>query len=353
MTSARVAVIGRGSGRASRAERPARRRICGRGGHDRAAPDAWGLVRLGVAPDHLEHQARSRGRSRRSPRSPGSGFSAIVELGRDVTHEELTAAHHDAVDLRGRRAHTAGIGIPGRGPPRLVGRHRVRRLVQRPPPTTRPIPFDLNTERGGRRRRRNVALGVARMLALAPEELAPTDATDAGDRAATSTTRPLRGDRAARAARPSPFQAAFDHPGAEGDGRELADADAIVDPGRPRGRGRDGHELAAQPRGAARVTRRARPAGGRRVGRLPRPCVSPVEIRGAGPRRGDRGRPQRGSSPTSVAACAAVPTDAPRDAIACRLVFRSVGYRGEAPRPGVPFDEAKLRGPARPASRSA
>src|SRR5712692_10276875 len=58
-------------------------------------PTPWGLVRLGVAPDHPNIKAVSRAFERIAER-PGFRLLGNVELGRDVSHEELTRLY-DAV----------------------------------------------------------------------------------------------------------------------------------------------------------------------------------------------------------------------------------------------------------------
>ena len=58
-------------------------------------PTPWGLVRLGVAPDHPNIKAVSRA-FEKTALHPGFRFFGNVEVGRDVTHAEL-AERYDAV----------------------------------------------------------------------------------------------------------------------------------------------------------------------------------------------------------------------------------------------------------------
>src|SRR5262245_35949305 len=58
-------------------------------------PTPWGLVRLGVAPDHPNIKAVSRVFEKIAGR-PGFRFFGNVDVGRDVGHEEL-ARCYDAV----------------------------------------------------------------------------------------------------------------------------------------------------------------------------------------------------------------------------------------------------------------
>src|SRR5207248_10557367 len=52
-------------------------------------PTPWGLVRLGVAPDHPELKTASRV-FEKTAALPGFRFLGNVEAGRDLTHEDLT-----------------------------------------------------------------------------------------------------------------------------------------------------------------------------------------------------------------------------------------------------------------------
>src|SRR6478672_5704783 len=58
-------------------------------------PTPWGLVRLGVAPDHPNIKAVSRVFEKIAAR-PGFRFFGNVEIGRDVTHDDLLRVY-DAV----------------------------------------------------------------------------------------------------------------------------------------------------------------------------------------------------------------------------------------------------------------
>src|SRR5262245_42464976 len=58
-------------------------------------PTPWGLVRLGVAPDHPKIKAVSRVYERIAMQ-PGFRFLGNVEVGRDVTHDDLVRLY-DAV----------------------------------------------------------------------------------------------------------------------------------------------------------------------------------------------------------------------------------------------------------------
>ena len=138
-------------------------------------PTPWGLVRLGVAPDHPNIKAVSRAFEKIAAQ-PGFRFFGNVELGRDVTHQELVRIYDAVIYAVGAQTDRQ-LGISGE---ELPGSWAATEFVAwyNGHPDFQAIPFDLNTERVVVVGAGNVALDVARMLALAPEELAPTDTTD-------------------------------------------------------------------------------------------------------------------------------------------------------------------------------
>jgi ferredoxin--NADP+ reductase len=287
-------------------------------------PTPWGLVRLGVAPDHPNIKTVSRAFEKIAAQ-PGFRFFGNVELGRDVSHEELMRIYDAVVYAVGAQTDRQ-LGIPGE---ELAGSWAATEFVAwyNGHPDFQAIPFDLDVERAVVVGAGNVALDVARMLALAPEELAPTDTTDRAIAAINDS--PIR--EIVLLARRGPAQAAFTTPELKEMG-ELADADVIVD-------ATDLEGAVATDTNSERnleVLREyaAREPAGKRRAVVFRFCVSPVEIRG-----GDRVEEIEIVHNELVDGGArAVPTDR-HETIPCGLVFRSVGYRG-VPLPSVPFDEA-------------
>jgi ferredoxin--NADP+ reductase len=295
-------------------------------------PTPWGLVRLGVAPDHPKLKEVSRAFEKTAAR-PGFRFFGNVELGRDVSHDEL-ARLYDAVVYAVGAQTDRRLEIPGED---LPGSWSATSFVAwyNGHPDFQELPIDLTAERAVVVGAGNVALDVARMLALTRDELAPTDATDAAIDAISES--PLR--EIVVLGRRGPAQAAFTTPELKEMGA-LAGADIVVDPA--------DLELDEVSEAALEHDTNARrnvevlrefasrdPAGKpRRV--VLRFCVSPVEIRGDGHVEAveivhnelvadESGR------------VSAVPGDE-RETIPCGLVFRSVGYHGIA-LPGLPFDE--------------
>src|SRR5262245_5072313 len=148
-------------------------------------PTPWGLVRLGVAPDHPQLKTVSRAFEKIAAR-PGFRFLGNVEVGRDVEHADL-AGLYDAVIYTVGSQTDRRLGIPGED---LPGSWAATELVAwyNGHPDYQELEFDLDVERAAVIGNGNVAPAVARMLALTREELAPTDATDASIEAITSSS---------------------------------------------------------------------------------------------------------------------------------------------------------------------
>ena len=294
-------------------------------------PTPWGLVRLGVAPDHPKIKAVSKAFERIAARARLPVPRRRRGRPRPDARRSRRAVRRRR--LRGRRADRPADGHPGRGSPRLLGGHRVRRLVQRPPelPGARVRPL---RRAGGRRRAGNVALDVVRMLALAPEEIRPTDTTDEAIEAILGSGL----EEIVLLARRGPAQAAFTTPELKELG-ELADADVLVDPAEleldPASEASLAHDTNARRNVEVLREYAQRPAAGKRRAIRLRFCVSPVAILGDGSGRGDRDRPQPARR-RRLGRVSAEPTDE-RETIPCGIVFRSVGYLG-VELPGVPFD---------------
>jgi ferredoxin/flavodoxin---NADP+ reductase len=291
-------------------------------------PTPWGLVRLGVAPDHPKIKDVSRAFEKIAAR-PGFRFLGNVELGRDVTHDELRE-RYDAVLYAVGAQSDRRMGIPGE---ELPGSWAATELVAwyNGHPDYQGLEFDLSAERAVVVGNGNVALDVARMLALTPEELAPTDTTDAAidaiDAAGVREILVL--------GRRGPVQAAWT-PVELGELGELAGAEVIVDPTDLELDPASEAELEAAPPTVRRNLDHLRDYAAREPAGKPRRIVlrfftSPAAILGDG--RVEAIEVVR----NELVDGRAVPTDE-RETIPCGLVFRSVGYRGVA-LPGVPFDE--------------
>src|SRR5438093_3328732 len=138
-------------------------------------PTPWGLVRLGVAPDHENIKAVSRAFEKIAGR-PGFRFFGNVEVGRDLAHEDLLRLYDAVVYTVGAQTDRR-LGIPGED---LPGSWPATAFVAwyNGHPDFQELVFDLSGERAVVIGNGNVAVDVVRMLALAPDEIEPTDSTD-------------------------------------------------------------------------------------------------------------------------------------------------------------------------------
>ncbi len=185
-------------------------------------PTPWGLVRLGVAPDHPKLKEVSRAFERIAAR-PGYRFLGNVEVGKTVSHEELLQAYDAVVYAVGAQTDRR-LGIPGED---LPGSWSATELVAwyNGHPDFQELQFDLSVERAVVVGNGNVALDVARMLALTREELQPTDTTDAAIEAIVASG--IR--EIVVLGRRGPVQAAWT-PAELAELGELAGADVPLDP---------------------------------------------------------------------------------------------------------------------------
>ena len=191
----------------------------------------------------------------------------------------------------------------------------------------------------------NVALDVARMLALTPEELAPTDTTDAAIEAINEA-----GIREVLVVgRRGPVQASWT-PVEVGELGELAGADIIVDPADLELDPASAAELAAAAPTVRRNIEHLREYATREATGKPRAIrlrffSSPVAI------LGDERVEAIELVRNELVDGRAVPTDE-RETIPCGVVFRSVGYHGRRPA-GYSVRRAIRNDPERGRSRRA
>jgi ferredoxin/flavodoxin---NADP+ reductase len=287
-------------------------------------PTPWGLVRLGVAPDHPKIKSVSRAFEKIAAQD-GFRFLGNVEVGRDVQHDELLELYDAVLYAVGaqtdRRMGIPGEDVPGSWPAtEFVAWYNGHPDFQR-------LEFDLSGKRAVVIGNGNVAVDVARMLALTKEELDPTDTTDAAiDAIANAGIEEI-----VMVGRRGPAQAAFTTPELIELG-ELAGADVIVDAADLEG---------AEPRDTnsernlevLREYAKREPQGkSRRIVlrffRSPTAILGDDHVTGIELVRNTLDENER-----------AVPTD-DTETLECGVVFRSVGYRGVA-LPGVKFDEGR------------
>jgi ferredoxin/flavodoxin---NADP+ reductase len=295
-------------------------------------PTPWGLVRAGVAPDHPKIKAVTR-RYEKTASKEGFRFFGNVEVGRDVSVGDLLAHYHAVVYAFGA-AGDRRLGIPGED---LPGSHSATEFVgwYNGHPDYCDHEFDLTARTAVVVGNGNVALDVARMLALPRETLASTDVADHALEALAESSI----EEVVVLGRRGPAQAAFTTPELI-ELSELAAADVIVDPG----------EVELDP-ASARIVEEADAATKKKIEVLKgyatsephgherrivlRFFASPLEILGED--RVEGVRIVRNELVEQDGRLRAVATGE-QETIPAQLVFRSVGYRG-LPLPGIPFDE--------------
>ena len=168
-------------------------------------PTPFGLVRNGVAPDHQKIKSVTAAFDRIAA-NPRFRFFGHVELGSDVTVDDLKAHYHQILYSTGAQTDQP-LGIPGDD---LIGSHPATEFVAwyNGHPDYRDCEFDLSQESVAVVGVGNVAVDVARILCRTPEELLKTDIADY----ALERLRAVRVREVTILGRPGPAQAAFTAP---------------------------------------------------------------------------------------------------------------------------------------------
>lgn len=297
-------------------------------------PTPYGLVRGGVAPDHPKIKSVTKVYDKIAA-NPSFRFYGNIELGRDLSHEDLLDHYHAVIYAVGAQTDRR-LDVPGED---LPGSHPATEFVAwyNGHPDFRGCQFDLSQESVAVIGVGNVAMDVARILARSTSELRETDIADyALDALARSRVKNIY-----IMGRRGPVQAAFTNPEVKEKG-EMEEADVVVAP----------EEVILDPlsqayldQGEDKTAARnieilreysTRPLAGKPKKIIFRFLVSPVELIGAERVEAikivknelvDDGRGGLRARPTDQF-----------ETIPVGLVFRSVGYRG-VPLPGVPFHE--------------
>ncbi|MFF0816327.1 FAD-dependent oxidoreductase [Rhodococcus sp. NPDC003318] len=300
----RVAIVGSGPSAFYAAEALlARRDVAAEITMFEKLPVAGGLVRFGVAPDHWHTKTVDRVFDR-TARRDGFTFHLGVEVGRDVTIDELSAHHHAVIHASGASGDRR-LGIPGE---ELAGSHAAREFVAwyNGHPDHADRTFDLTATRAVVVGTGNVALDVARILVSDPESLRRTDIADH----ALAALADSRIEEVVVLGRRGPEHAACTTPELLALG-SLPGIDVLVD-----GPLTAGPDAPAKLRILAEYSRRTPNPGNKRI--VLRFGATPREVLGS-----DRTEAvQVGDG----------------DLIECGLVLRAVGYRG-LPITGLPFDD--------------
>ena len=280
-------------------------------------PTPYGLVRAGVAPDH-QTTKRVTKLFDKVTRLAGFTFYLNVEVGSDLTHDELLAHHHAVLYAVGapndRRLDIDGMELPGTGTATEV----VAWINGHPEYTD--LPVDLGHQRVVIVGNGNVAFDVARILTTDPDALGRTDISDH----ALAALRNSRVTEVVIAARRGPAQSAFTLPELIG---LTSTCDVVIDAA--------DHELVVRDLAEASdpLTRAKLEILGKLGGasaRATRPRI----------RLAYQLTPKRvvGDARADGVEFSVTGTDEVRQ-LSAGLVLTSIGYRGK-PIHGLPFDES-------------
>jgi ferredoxin--NADP+ reductase len=298
-------------------------------------PTPYGLLRGGVAPDHLQMKTVAK-YYERVAQSPGFSFFGHVKVGQDITIDELRT-HYDAIVFACGAETDRKLGIPGED---LNGSLTATEFVgwYNGHPDYRHYTFDLNSEKIAIIGQGNVAIDVARILVKTQEELKASDIAEHALQAlAKSTIKEIH-----LIGRRGPVQSAFTELEIKELG-ELEDCDVYIDPKDMVINEASQKELDDPANNKARKNMAVlnelvqKQPQGRSKKIVVRFFQSPIEIKGNGKveelvletnaLQGEAGNQKAvGTGQT--------------ESLKCGIVFRSVGYRG-VPIPDVPFDEKR------------
>ncbi|KAL3277528.1 hypothetical protein HHI36_012873 [Cryptolaemus montrouzieri] len=137
-------------------------------------PVPFGLVRFGVAPDHPEVKNVENSFSKVGEH-PNVRFLGNVNLGNDITVEELRKAYHIVILAYGSGKHRC-LNIQGENIKNVISAQKIVGWYNGVPWDSN-IPIDLSGEVGVIFGQGNVALDVARILLKPVDELKKTDIT--------------------------------------------------------------------------------------------------------------------------------------------------------------------------------
>jgi ferredoxin/flavodoxin---NADP+ reductase len=299
-------------------------------------PTPYGLVRGGVAPDHQKIKSVTRVFEQIAIH-PRFRFFGNVEFGKHLCLEHLKQHYHQILYATGAQA-DRHMNIPGE---ELRGSHAATEFVAwyNGHPDFRECHFDLSQERVAVIGIGNVAIDVARILCLAPNELARTDIADYALEALIQS----RVKEVFLLGRRGPAQAAFTNPEIkELGGLDAADAlvlpaDAQLDELSRAELEKDADPTIQKKVELVQELAARRPSGKPRQLHI-RFLVSPVELIGNQDQQIISMRLAKNLLyRTEAGSIAAKATDEIEE-FPVGLAFRSVGYLGIR-LPGVPFDD--------------
>jgi ferredoxin--NADP+ reductase len=305
-------------------------------------PTPYGLVRGGVAPDHQKIKSVTKAYERTAKKS-GFRYFGYVEFGTDIHLPDLKAHYHQIVFATGTQAGKL-LNVPGA---ELDRSHAASDFVAwyNGHPDYGMFEFDLSQERVAVIGVGNVAMDVARILCLTPDELRQTDIADYALEALSNSNI----KEVYVLGRRGPAQAAFTNPELKELGH-LEDATVCVLP----------EEARLDPLSQSDLDQRHDQATLRKVEMIQdyaqhfefqnlkaekshkihlRFLVSPEEIYGNGDRKVTGIRLVKNKLTQTEAGTLRPQPTGETEEIPVGLVFHSIGYRG-LPLPGVPFNES-------------
>lgn len=288
----------------------------------------WGLVRSGVAPDHPEKKRIADRHFNFALHDQRVRFFGCVEIGANVTHDDLAAQYHAVVYAVGAGADLR-MGIADEDLPGCIS---ARSFVgfYNGHPDAEDLTFDLSSPRAVIIGNGNVALDIARILSMPIEDLAKTDISDR----ALALIRQSAVREVMIVGRRGPAEAAFNNPELE----ELAHIPGvdIAVTGAPIPADTSTLPWLTQRKLATLAQLAERPLrdGARRI--VFHFLASPLQLLGTN--RVERLRVgENRLEPDARGGLQARPSGR-EEVIETGLVLRAIGYRGTR-LPGLPFDE--------------
>lgn len=299
-------------------------------------PTPYGLVRFGVAPDHQKIKSVTKVYAQLASK-PNLHFFGNVELGTHITLDDLKQRYHQILFATGAQTDRR-MGIPGED---LRGSHPATEFVAwyNGHPDFANHQFDLSQESAAVVGVGNVAIDVARILSLSPQELRKTDMADYAVEALSQS----RIKQVYLLGRRGPAQAAFTNPEVK-ELAEMQDAEVTTCP----------DEMQLDPLSQAQVDASkdqtlkkkiellqgyaARQPSGKPHELMIRFLVSPVELVGDASGQIVKMKLVRNTLVKNETGTLSAKATDQFEELPVGLVFRSVGYRGMALL-GVPFNE--------------
>jgi ferredoxin--NADP+ reductase len=290
-------------------------------------PTPFGLIRAGVAPDHQHTKSVVRV-FEQALGNKRLGCHLNVEVGRDLSHDDLLAHHHAVIYAVGA-SRSRNLDIPGEEMP---GNHSAVDFVgwYNGHPDHAHHEFDLSGDRAVIIGNGNVALDVARVLLLDHDELQKTDiAAHALDALSRSTIREV-----VILGRRGPRDAAFSAGEFLALGH-LAGVDVVIDDQELATSSTDDVETELKLQLAREYADKPTTPENKRI--VFRFLASPAEVVGSGHAEGLR--IVSNSLDEAGGLMAGDPSDG-TELIETALILRSIGYHGSAI-DGLPYDATK------------